>query len=186
MAAPSLNPRARRDQYGSRINRDHSPILANIVPWGTILLASLAPFLPLITSAPVLPPLGLLFLVAWRLASPGLLPLWAGAPLGAFDDMFSGQPFGSGVLLWSLAMIAIETVETRFPWRTFWQDWLTATAVVAVYLVAASLLAGIEPGLMQLRLILPQLLLSIVLFPIVARVVASFDRLRLLRVRTID
>jgi rod shape-determining protein MreD len=34
--------------------------------------------------------------------------------------------------------------------------------------------------------IVPQLLLSLVLFPIIARVVAMFDRLRLMRVRRID
>ena len=65
-------------------------------------------------------------LLGWRMVRPGLLPLWAGAPLGAFDDLVSGQPFGSAILLWSLAMIAIELIETRFPWRGFWQDWFTA------------------------------------------------------------
>ena len=37
----------------------------------------------------------------------------------------------------------------------------------------------------QLTVILPQLLLSVVLFPIVARVVSMLDRLRLMRVRRI-
>lgn len=186
MAPPRINPKARRDQYGSRINRAHSPLIAIALPLATILLSSLTPFLPVISSAPILPPVGFLFLVAWRLVAPGLLPIWAGAPLGAFDDLFSGQPFGSAILLWSLAMIAIEVVETRFPWRGFWQDWLTAGFIITAYLIAASLLAGIDLGIVQLRLIAPQLLLSVLLFPIVARAVAGFDRLRLLRFRTID
>jgi len=186
MAPPRINPKARRDQYGSRINRAHSPLIAIAVPIGTILLSSLTPFLPIISSAPILPPLGFLFLIAWRLVAPGLLPIWAGAPLGAFDDLFSGQPFGSAILLWSVAMIAIEVIETRFPWRGFWQDWITASCIVSAYLIAASLVAGIEVGLVQLRLIARQLLLSVLLFPVVARAVARFDRLRLLRFRTID
>lgn len=185
MAAPRLNPRARSDQYGRRINRDHSPLLANVMPWATIVVASLAPFLPFITSAPLLPPLGFLFLISWRLVTPGLLPMWAGAPLGAFDDLFSGQPFGSAILLWSITMIAIEILEERFPWRGFWQDWLAASLILSIYLFAASIIAGFPVGGLQLSLTLPQLLLSIVLFPIVARVVAHLDRLRLLRVRTI-
>src|SRR3546814_6157237 len=52
--------------------------------------------------------------------------MWSGAVLGAIDDRFSGQPFGSAILLWSLAMLVLEFVEARFPWRGFWQDWLTA------------------------------------------------------------
>jgi rod shape-determining protein MreD len=38
----------------------------------------------------------------------------------------------------------------------------------------------------QPRVIAPQLLLSLVLFPIIARMVAMLDRLRLMRVRRID
>ncbi len=178
-----LNPSARRDPFGSRINRAHSPLLAYGLPWATILLGSLTPWLPIIAPAPVLPPFGLMFLLAWRLLRPGLLPLWAGLPLGLFDDLYSGQPFGSGVLLFSLVLIVIELIEIRFPWRNFWLDWLTASAILIVYLVAAAILSGSELSLMQLRVIVPQLLLSIVLFPVVARFVAHLDRLRLMRVR---
>ena len=81
-----INPRARRDAFGSKINRDHLPVLAIGLPWVTILLASLTPLLPVIAPAPILPPMGFVMMLAWRLLRPGLLPLWAGAPLGAFDD----------------------------------------------------------------------------------------------------
>ena len=179
----SLHPKARRDPYGSRINRAHWPVLAYGLPWLTILLGSLSPWLPVIAPAPVLPPLGFVFLLAWRLLRPGLLPLWAGLPLGMFDDLYSGQPFGSGVLLFSLTLIAIELIEIRFPWRNFWLDWLTASAILIVYLVAAAVLSGAELSLVQLRVIAPQIVLSVVLFPVVARLVAQLDRLRLMRVR---
>jgi rod shape-determining protein MreD len=181
----TLHPKARRDPYGSRINRAHWPVLAYGLPWLTILLGSLSPWLPVIAPAPVLPPLGFVFLLAWRLARPGLLPLWAGLPLGLFDDFYSGQPFGSAVLLFSLTLLAIELIEIRFPWRNFWLDWLTASAMLVVYLAAAAVLSGSELTFVQLSVILPQLLLSIVLFPLVARLVAQLDRLRLMRVRRI-
>ena len=100
-----------------------------------------------------------------------------------FDDLYSGQPFGSGVLLFSLTLIAIELIEIRFPWRNFWLDWLTASAILIVYLVAAAVLSGAELSLVQLRVIAPQIVLSVVLFPVVARLVAQLDRLRLMRVR---
>src|SRR5690606_14436257 len=130
------------------------------------------------------PPFGLMMLLAWRLVRPGLLPMWAGLPFGLFDDLHSGQPFGSGILMFSLVLIAIELIEIRFPWRNFWLDWLTAATVLTVYLAVAALLSG--SPLMQLSVILPQLLLSIVLFPVISRLVAQFDRLRLMRVRRIN
>ena len=179
----TLHPRARRDPFGSKINRTHLPLLAFGLPWLTILLGSLTPWLPVIAPAPVLPPFGFVMLLAWRLLRPGLLPLWAGLPLGLVDDLYSGQPLGSGVLLFSLALIAIELIEIRFPWRNFWLDWLTASAMLVVYLAVAAVLSGAELTVVQLRVILPQLLLSIVLFPVIARLVARLDRLRLMRVR---
>lgn len=180
-----LNPRSRSDAYGKKINRDHSPLLVYGVPCLTILLGSLTPMLPVIAPAPVLPPFGLLFLIAWRLLRPGLLPLWAGFPFGLFDDLFSGQPFGSGIMLYSLILIGLDLLEARFPWRNFWQNWLTTAAILAAYLALAALLSGARLSVMQLGLVLPQLLLSIVLFPIVASLVTVLDRLRLLRVRRI-
>ena len=96
----------------------------------------MAPLLPIVSSAPVLPPFGLLFLLAWRLLRPGLWPVWVGAPLGLFDDLLSGQPIGSAIALWSLALILIDIVEQRFLWRNLWQDWLLAALVT---LLAAGL-----------------------------------------------
>lgn len=180
----TLNPKSRRDSFGSRINRAQSPILAYGLPWLSILVGSLTPWLPLITPAPLVPPFGLMMLLAWRLLRPGLLPLWAGLPFGFFDDLYSGHPVGSGILLFSLVLIAIELIEIRFPWRNFWLDWFTAAIVLAGYLAVTALLSG--AALVQLTVIVPQLLLSIVLFPVVARLVAQLDRLRLMRVRRLN
>ena len=181
-----LNPQSRRDPFGSRINRTQLPLLAYGLPWLTIVLGSLTPWLPIIAPAPMLPPFGYMLLLAWRLLRPGLLPLWAGLPLGLFDDLYSGQPLGSGVLLFSLTLLAIELIELRFPWRTFLLDWLTASAMLAASIAFAALFSGAALTLVQLTVIVPQLLLSIVLFPIIARMVSFLDRLRLMRVRRIS
>jgi rod shape-determining protein MreD len=178
-----INPRARRDAFGSKINRDHSSLLAFGIPWLSILLASLTPLLPIIAPAPIVPPLAYMLLLAWRLMRPGLLPLWAGLPLGAFDDLLSGQPFGSGILLFSLALIGIELLDARFPWRSFWQDWIIAIGLLAAYLIIGALVSGGRVDRALLLALVPQFVLSIVMFPIVARVVSLLDRLRLLRVR---
>lgn len=176
-----MNPRARSDVYGSRINREHSSVLANIVPWGSILLGSFLPVFVIASALPIVPPLGLLMLIAWRLVRPGLLPVWAGLPLGLFDDLFSGQPFGFAIFAWSLIMIAIELVETRFPWRSFWQDWFTAGILVLAYLLGGWLLSGGEPTVHSLIALGPQLVLSILVFPLASRLVSRLDHFRLSR-----
>jgi rod shape-determining protein MreD len=178
-----ISPRARRDAFGSKINRDHSPMLAFGVPWASILLASLTPLLPIIAPAPIVPPFAYMLLLAWRLMRPGLLPLWAGLPLGAFDDLYSGQPFGSGILLFSATLIGIELIDWRFPWRSFWQDWIIAVALLAAYLVLGALVSGAHADRELIAALVPQFALSVVMFPIVARLVAVLDRARLTRVR---
>lgn len=180
-----LNPHARADRYGSRINRTQSPLRASSVPWLSIMLASLLPVVLVADVMPLLPSLGFLMLMAWRMVRPGLLPLWAGAPLGAFDDLVSGQPFGCAILLWSLAMIAIELIETRFPWRGFWQDWFTAGLAAVLVWLAALMLAGARVTPEMLLVALPQAVLAVLLYPFLARMVAGLDRFRLARARRI-
>jgi len=181
----NLDPNARSDTFGSRINRTHSRALAYGVPWLSIMAGSLSPFLPIIAAAPVLPPFGYLMLLVWRFVRPGLLPLWAGLPLGLFDDLYSGQPLGSGILLFCLTLLVLELAEIRFPWRSFLLDWLAAAGLLLFYLPAAALLSGEAPTGIQLFTLIPQLLLSIMLFPIFTRVVAMLDHLRLMRVRRV-
>lgn len=180
-----LSAKARRDRYGSKINRAHSPALAYAVPWISIMVGSLLPQLPIASAVPLVPPLGFVMLLSWRLVRPGLLPVWAGFTLGLFDDLFSGQPFGSAILLWSLTMIGLEILEARFPWRGFFQDWLVAGLVSAWYLVIAALFSGGRIGGTMLLVLVPQLFLTIALFPLMSRFIAGLDRFRLTRVRTI-
>lgn len=181
-----LNPRARRDRYGSRINRTHSPVLAGTVPWVSILLASLCQILPIASAAPFMPPMGFIALLCWRLVRPGLLPVWAGFPLGLFDDLLSGQPFGSAILLWSVALLVIELIETRLPWREFVLDWMLATLLIAAYLLLGAIMSGAPIEGPMLAMLLPQFVLSALVYPILARLVAGLDRLRLTRFRVID
>lgn len=173
----------RSDGIERRINRAPSRTIGNLVPWLSIVLTSAIGFAPVIASAPVVPPLAFLLLLAWRTLRPGLLPVWAGLPLGAIDDLYSGQPFGSAVLIWSLAMLAMEAVDQRFLWRGFLADWLAASVLLTGGLLLGAIVAGIASGHMAPWIVLPQLALSIVLFPLVTQLVALLDRLRLVRVK---
>lgn len=178
-------PKSRSDAYGRRINRSHSTLVATVVPWISVLIASLLPMFFISAALPVVPPLGFMMLIAWRLVRPGLMPVWAGFPLGMFDDMFSGQPFGSAIMLWSITLIAIDLIETRFPWRSFAQDWFTAGLILVLYIVAGMLFSGGQPTLAALIALGPQLVLSVLTFPIIARLVARLDQMRLWRWRRI-
>jgi len=171
--------------YRSGINREPSPLRARSVPYASIMAGSLLPVFLQADVMPLSPPLGFIMLVAWRLMRPGLMPIWAGAPLGLFDDLISGQPLGSAVLLFSLAMIAFEILEEKVPWRGFWQDWFTAGLFIFVYILAAMVLsrAMLSPALLIASL--PQIVLSVVLYPLIARLVSWLDRFRLSPTRRI-
>lgn len=180
-----VDTRARRDAYGSKINREHSTILAETVPYLSIMLSSLLPIFPIATALPFIPPLGFLMLLAWYMLRPGLLPIWVGFPLGIFDDLFSGQPFGSAIFLWSLALIACEALESQFRWRHFLLDWGTIAAISIFYILFAALLSGATLTTHGLAALMPQLLLSILAYPVVAGVVGRLDRFRLMRIKVI-
>jgi len=92
---------------------------------------------------------------------------------------------GSAILLWSLATIGMDYVETRFPWRGFVQNWLVASMVIAGYLLVAGWFAGVHRQPDLLLAMLPQIALSILTYPIAAQLVGLVDRLRLIPVREV-
>lgn len=169
-----------QDRFRRRINRAPSPIIARGVPWASVMLASLLPGWLFLASAPFVPPLGFLTLLAWRQLRPGLLPIWAGLPLGFFDDLYSGQPIGSAILLWSLAMIILEAIELRFPWRSFALEWLVASGLILAYILAGLGFANATGGKASVAVLAPQMILAVLFYPFVGRIVAALDRFRLI------
>jgi len=173
------------DIVPQRINRAPSPLLAAGLPWVSVMLASLAAFSPIVASAPVFPPLAFMILLVWRMLRPSLLPVWAGLPLGAFDDLYSGQPFGAGIVLWSAAMLAMDAIDNRVLWRSFLQDWAVASLLLTTYIVLGAGIAGLAAGYPLPLVIGPQLLVTLALYPLVTRLVALLDRIRLLPLRAV-
>jgi len=147
------------------------------VPIGSVLVGSLVTIVPMIAHYPVLPPFGLLVLLGWRLLRPELFPIWAAAPFGLFDDLVSGQPLGSAILLWTISFFAVELFDQRLVWRDFWQDWLIAAGAIAFCLIGGRLIASPIAAHVD-TMLLVQILVSIMLFPLLARLVAWLDRKR--------
>ncbi len=168
---------------GPRLGEPASLWRMRVVPVATVMVASALPLmLPLVASSPVLPPLGLLFFLCWQLLRTEMWPVWIGLPLGLWDDLFSGQPIGTAVGLWTLASLAIHYSSQRIYWRGFLHDWAIAALLVAIIQSLAALIAhpAAAPGRV-LGLVLPQILLSILLVPLVMRLTGKFDNFRLKR-----
>ncbi len=166
-------------EYESRFDREQSMLKMLAIPIASIVLFSMITTLPVLTTQPILPPFGFMMLLAWRLMRPGLLPVWSGVPFGLVDDMFSGQPFGSAGVLWSLAMLTIEFIDSRAIWRDHIQDWLIASLLIVIILLGGLWISALAHAAPNPLVLLPQIILSILLYPLVVRICARLDSWRL-------
>jgi rod shape-determining protein MreD len=162
----------------SRIDRSPSDFRRQAVPIGSTMLASMVPVLPFIALSPSVPPFGFMMLLAWRSLHRTLWPVWMAVPLGFFDDLFSGQPMGSAILLWTLAFLAFELFDRRMIWRDYWQEWGIASLLVAIVLAGGLWIADMTGGDTSLVRLLPQMVFSALLFPLVTRQCTLLDRWR--------
>lgn len=166
-------------EYESRFDREQSLLKMLTIPIASVAIASMITALPIFTIEPLLPPLGLLMFLSWRLMRPGLLPVWSGVPFGLMDDVFSGQPFGSAGLLWSLAILVIEIIDARAIWRDHLQDWFIAAILIAAVLLGGLWIAGMAHAAPDPAVLIPQIILSILLYPLAVRICARLDSWRL-------
>lgn len=153
------------------------PGRARAAPWLSVMAGSLVATAPFGATLGLLPPCGLLMLLAWRLLAPLALRRWAPVPLGLFDDLVSGQPPGSAMLLWMLALFLVDLFDQRTMYRDFWQDWLIAAAALTLCLVGGRLVATPLTAHVD-AILLIQIAASVFLFPLAARIVAWIDRKR--------
>lgn len=151
----------------------------SLIPSASVIAGSLLPLTPIIAQAPVLPPLGLMIFLGWRFLRPEIWPIWAGIPLGLFDDLVSGNPIGGGMLLWTGILIALDLANNRMVWRDYWMDWVLATLALSGYILIMMVLTTLTGGGWTLIPILPQIFLTVLLVPIVLRFCARLDRWRL-------
>lgn len=154
-------------------------IRVRVVPVIATIFASFASLLPVISTAPLMPPAGFLMLLAWRLLRPEMWPVWIGIPLGLVDDILSGQPLGTAVSLWTLTLLILDLIDSYMIWRDYWIDWIFAAATIVLYILAGYWFSGLKGSPMHVSTLIPQILLSILVFPAFVRVCVRLDRWRL-------
>ncbi len=149
-----------------------------VLPAISIMAGSSLTLLPVIFTFPILPPFGLIMLFGWRMTRPEALPVWSPLLLGLFDDLVSGQPFGSAMLLWTVSFLVIDLLDQRLVWHDFWQDWLLAAGGIATCLILGRLIASPIGAHVDTALLL-QTIVSIMLYPVITSMIAWFDRKRI-------
>jgi len=165
---------SRRSRFETRSNL--SKIRA--VPALSVMAGSMLTALPFIANAPLMPPFGLMLFLAWRLLQREIWHPWAGVALGLFDDMWSKQPPGTAMLLWSVAQTLIAAGDQRALWRDYWQDWVISSVLVAFVLSASLGIANLTGGHTHWLVIVPQIIVSILLQPLVMRLCGFLDQWR--------
>jgi rod shape-determining protein MreD len=151
------------------------------VPLGSTIGACLLQLLPIVMSSPIIPDFGFLVLVAWRLLRPELWTATTALPLGLFNDLVAGHPLGQSMALWTAVFLALDIMEARMGWRDYWMDWFAAALLTGFHVYAAWYIAWMMGSRIEPVVMLPQLGISILAYPVIARLVLGLDRWRLAR-----
>ena len=151
------------------------------VPVGSTLAASLLALLPIVATRPLWPEIALLVVIAWRLLRPEIWPAHMGLGLGLFNDLVAGHPLGQSMALWTMIFLACDYVDSRLGFRDYWMDWLIAAAAILFYTGASWYIALLMGAGIEFGVLLPQLGVTILVYPLAARVVLALDKWRLSR-----
>lgn len=151
------------------------------VPLVSTVAAMLMSLLPIVTNALWIPNIGFLILITWRLMRPEIWPAQVALGFGLAADLISGAPLGQSMLLWTLIFLGMDYADRLLGVRDYWLDWLLAAAAIAfhsfgIWTIALLMGAKVSPWLM-----VPQLCLTILAYPLAARIILRLDRWRLAR-----
>ena len=163
---------------GRRINQGPLPFAA-FVPAASVVVASLLSALPIVSTSGWYPDFGYLVLLGWRLLRSDPWPAWWAAPLGLVNDLFTGQPIGFSVALWSATMLALDLIDRRTMWRDYWIEWILAAVFLFMHDWIEWELAGVMGANVPFTAVLPSTLIAVLTFPVAAWLVSRLDRWRL-------
>lgn len=168
---------------GARNNpyADRPPVRAVLTPILSTLAGSAMALVPVIATEPIVPPFGLMLLLAWRLLRPEMWPSWAALPLGLADDLLSGHYLGTAMILWTMAFLVLEWVDQLLIWRDGWIEWGIGSVTIIIIGVGAWMLSQPTDSVTSIWTLVPQTVAAILLFPLALRTAARLDRWRLRR-----
>ena len=151
------------------------------LPNGTVLAAGLIHLTPVVTTGPYVPDFAFLTLIAWRLLRPEIWTAGSALGLGLYNDLVAGYPLGQSMALWTILFLLLDFVDSRTAWRDYWMDWLFAAAASLFTIAGGWYVARLMGSQVVFEVMLPQIFLSILAYPLVARLVLACDRWRLAR-----
>ena len=151
------------------------------VPLLSTLAASLLALFPYVASWPIVPDFAYLVLLAWRLLRPEMWQAHMALPLGLFNDLVAGHPLGQSMAIWTITLLILDFVETRAVFRDFWMDWLLASVLILFNTFGSWIIAMMMGSRTSVIVLWPQLALSILAYPVIARLIVFIDRWRLTR-----
>ena len=151
------------------------------VPVGSTVAAMLLALLPIVSSSPLLPDLAFMTLVTWRLLRPEIWSAQVALGLGLLNDLVTGNPLGQSMLLWTAAFLTFDLVDTRLGFRDYLMDWLIGAAAIIFHTVGAWYIALLMGSDVRFSVVIPQIGLGVLFYPVVARAVLALDRWRLMR-----
>ena len=155
------------------------PRFAMLLPAASVVAASFLAALPIVSTSGWYPDFGFLMLIAWRLLRADPWPAWWAAPLGLINDLFTGYPIGFSVALWSATMLALDLVDRRTMWRDYWIEWMLAAVLITIDEALQWRVAKLVDAAPAFTKMVPGLIISICLFPLVAWIVSRIDAWRL-------
>lgn len=170
----------------SRIAGSRGAVLAGdvkrrYIPVVSTVIAILLGLFPLVTTSALAPDIGFLVLLTWRLLRPEIWLASVALGFGLFDDLVSGHPLGQSMALWTMIFLALDLIEHRIQYKDFWFDWLYAAGAILFHSAGAwyiGVLMGSHAPLTQMA---PQFVVTILAYPILARLILGLDRWRLAR-----
>lgn len=150
-------------------------------PIASTLLACLIALLPTVMASPIVPDFGLLMLIAWRLLRPEIWSAPMVLPIGLFNDLVAGHPIGQSMALWTILFLIYDIMDARLVWRDYWMDWFVAALSIVFTAYGVWYVGQLMGNTIEFTIMLPQVGLAVLCYPIVARLVLILDRWRLAR-----
>jgi rod shape-determining protein MreD len=151
------------------------------VPIVTTVAACLLALFPIVVSSPLIPDFALLVVIAWRLLRTEMWTATTALPLGLFNDLVAGHPLGQSMALWTTLFLAYDVMDARLVWRDYWMDWFVAALSIIFYGFGAWYIGERMGSSTRFTVMLPQIGISVLAYPIVARLILGLDRWRLIR-----